>query len=171
MLTLGIETAADTCAVALLDGSNPLVELAILTPRSHATRLAPLIREALAHAGAQPADLDVIAVSAGPGSYTGLRIGLSTAKGLCLASGAALAAVPTLDALADAALMPAEDGDGVVVAARSRRGEIYGAAFDVRDHELVTTRDSAPVAFADLEDWLPPSGFRGTTQRFSLVQW
>ncbi|GAB5534179.1 MAG: tRNA (adenosine(37)-N6)-threonylcarbamoyltransferase complex dimerization subunit type 1 TsaB [Rubricoccaceae bacterium] len=157
MLTLGIETAADICAVALLDGSGPLVELAIHTPRSHATRLAPLIRDALAHASAQPEDLDVIAVSAGPGSYTGLRIGLSTAKGLCLASNAALAPVPTLDALADAALPVSDPGDGVIVATRSRRGEIYGAAFEVQDDELVLTRESAPVAIEDLPDWLPSS--------------
>lgn len=155
MLTLGIETAADVCAVALLDGAQPLVDLAILKPRSHATRLAPLIREALAHTNAAPSDLDVIAVSAGPGSYTGLRIGLSTAKGLCLASGAALAPVPTLDALADAALHAADEGDHVLVATRSRRGEVYGAVFAVRDHALATVRESAPVAIADLPEWLP----------------
>ena len=155
MLTLGIETAADTCAVALSDGATPLVELAILRPRSHATRLTPMISDALAHVGAQPADLEVVAVSSGPGSYTGLRIGLSTAKGLCLASGAALAAVPTLDALADAALDVANEGDGVVIAARSRRGEIYGAAFEIRNHELATVHEAAPVAIADLPDWLP----------------
>jgi len=158
MLTLGIETASDVCSVALLDGSRPLVELAILTPRSHASRLAPLIRDALAHASAHPADLDVIAVSAGPGSYTGLRIGLSTAKGLCLASNAALAPVPTLDALADAALQSSDTGDAVIVAARSRRGEIYGAAFEIQDDELVTILESAPVSIDDLPNWLPSAG-------------
>ena len=157
MLTLGIETAADVCAVALLRGVEPLVDLAILKPRSHATRLAPLIRGALDHAGVRPSDLDVIAVSAGPGSYTGLRIGLSTAKGLCLTADAALAAVPTLDALADTALPAADEGDGIVVAARSRRGEIYGAAFEVQAHALTTVRESAPVSISDLPAWLPSS--------------
>ena len=157
MLTLGIETAADVCSVALVENSQPLVELAILKPRSHAARLAPLIRNALDHATAQPTDLDVIAVSAGPGSYTGLRIGLSTAKGLCLATHAALAPVPTLSALADAALESSDDGDTVVVAARSRRGEIYGAAYEVQNHALVCTRESAPVVLTDLPEWLPPA--------------
>ncbi|MEO0559249.1 MAG: tRNA (adenosine(37)-N6)-threonylcarbamoyltransferase complex dimerization subunit type 1 TsaB [Bacteroidota bacterium] len=155
MLTLGIETSADVCSVALLNGSDPVVELAILRPRSHATRLAPLIQEALVHAGAQPADLDMVAVSAGPGSYTGLRIGLSTAKGLCLSANAALTPVPTLHALADAAQSVSMSGDGIVVAARSRRGEIYGAAFERVGHELVCARESAPVALVDLPEWLP----------------
>jgi tRNA threonylcarbamoyladenosine biosynthesis protein TsaB len=158
MLTLGIETAADVCAVALLDDQTPLVDLAILKPRSHAARLAPLIGEALAHAGAHSRDLDAIAVSAGPGSYTGLRIGLSTAKGLCLASNAALVAVPTLSALADAALESANESDGIVAVARSRRGEIYAAAFEKRGLELATTRESAPVSLVDLPDWLPSFG-------------
>ena len=155
MLTLGIETASDVCAVALVDGRQPVVDLAVLAARSHAARLAPLVQEALAHVGARPADLDVIAVSAGPGSYTGLRIGLSTAKGLGLTTGASLVAVPTLDALADAARDIADEGDAVVVAARSRRGEVYGAAFEVRAGDLVETRPSAPVALADLPAWLP----------------
>ena len=155
MLTLGIETATDVCAVALLRGRQPVADLAVLAQRSHATRLAPLVREALAHAGARPDALGVVAVSAGPGSYTGLRIGLSTAKGLCLATGAALVAVPTLDALADAARDAADEGDAVIVAARSRRGEVYGAAFEMRGGALVETRPSAPVALADLPAWCP----------------
>lgn len=155
MLLLGIETAADVCAVALLDDGHPLIDLAILKPRSHASRLAPLVGNALDHIGASPTDLDAVAVSAGPGSYTGLRIGLSTAKGLCLASDAVLVPVPTLDALADAASPVADDGDGIVVAVRSRRGEIYGAAFFVRGSELATTRESTPVAISDIPSWLP----------------
>ena len=155
MLTLGIETASDVCAVAVVRDGQPVVDLAVLAARSHATRLAPLVGEALAHAGSRPADLDAIAVSAGPGSYTGLRIGLSLAKGLCLTTGASLVAVPTLDAFADAALDVADAGDAVVVAARSRRGEIYGAAFERRSGELVETRPSAPVALADLPAWCP----------------
>ena len=152
MLTLGIETAADVCAVALLDGDDVLVRSAIHVPRSHGRRLAPLVAEALAHAGRAPADLGLVAVSAGPGSYTGLRIGMATAKGLCLATGAGLAAVPTLRALAC-------DADGpVLVALPSRRGEVYAALYD-GDAEL---RGPTALALADLADWLPaapPGGY------------
>ena len=152
MLTLGIETAADVCAVALLDGGDVVVRSALHVPRAHGRRLAPLISEALAHAGRAPADLDLVAVSAGPGSYTGLRIGMATAKGLCLATGAGLAAVPTLRALA-------HDADGpTVVALPSRRGEVYAALYDGPSE----VRAPAALALADLPDWLPaapPGGF------------
>ncbi|MDT0631865.1 tRNA (adenosine(37)-N6)-threonylcarbamoyltransferase complex dimerization subunit type 1 TsaB [Rubrivirga sp. S365] len=147
MLTLGIETAADVCAVALLDGDDLLVRSAVHVPRAHGRRLAPLVAEALAHAGRDAADLDLVAVSAGPGSYTGLRIGMSTAKGLCLSTGAGLAAVPTLRALADGV------GGAVVVALPSRRGEVYAALYD-GDAEV---REPTALALDDLAGWLPPA--------------
>ena len=145
MLTLGIETAADVCAVALLDGDDLLVRSSVHVARAHGRRLAPLVAEALAHAGRAPADLDVVAVSAGPGSYTGLRIGMATAKGLCLATGAALAAVPTLRALAEGA------GGAVVVALPSRRGEVYAAAYDGGTE----VRPPTSLALDGLAGWLP----------------
>ena len=145
MLTLGIETAADVCAVALIDGDDLLVRSSVWVPRSHGRRLAPLVAEALAHAGRVAADLDVVAVSAGPGSYTGLRIGMATAKGLCLATGAALAAVPTLRALAEGA------GGAVVVALPSRRGEVYAAAYDGAEE----VRAPTALALDDLAAWRP----------------
>lgn len=147
MLTLGIETAADVCAVALLDGADVLVRSSVHVPRAHGRRLAPLVAEALAHAGRASADLDLVAVSAGPGSYTGLRIGMSTAKGLCLATGASLAAVPTLRALAHAVAGP------VLVALPSRRGEVYAAVYD-GDAEV---RPATALALDDLAGWLPPA--------------
>lgn len=149
MLTLGIETATDVCAVALLDGSAPRFEASIHVPRSHGRRLAVLIREALDHAGLAPADLGLVAVSAGPGSYTGLRIGVGTAKGLALATGAALVAVPTLGALAEAA--PRPDGPLVAVVP-SRRGEVYAAAFGPAGAPL---RPATALALAEAGAWLP----------------
>lgn len=150
MLTLGIETAADVCAVALLDDERLLVRSSVHVPRAHGRRLAPLVAEALAHAGRGAATLDLVAVSAGPGSYTGLRIGMATAKGLCLATGAALVAVPTLRALADG--VPGDAGV-VVVALPSRRGEVYAAAYDGDDE----VRPPTALALDDLVGWLPPA--------------
>ena len=150
MLTLGIETAADVCAVALLDGDALLVRSSVGVPRAHGRRLAPLIAEALAHAGRAPDALDLVAVSAGPGSYTGLRIGMATAKGLCLATGAGLATVPTLRALADGADAA---GGVVVVALPSRRGEVYAAAYAGG----AAVREPTALALSDLDGWLPPA--------------
>ena len=153
MLVLGIDTATDVCAVGLVRGATPLVDLSVRVPRSHGTRLAPLVTEALAHAGLAAPDLDAVAVSAGPGSYTGLRIGLSLAKGLCLAADAALVAVPTLDALAR--VVQRESGTRLVVPCLpSRRGEVYAAAYRPGVAGLATLRDAAPVALANVPDWL-----------------
>ena len=147
MLTLGIETATDVCAVALLDGGDTLFEAALHVPRAHGRRLAPLVEQALGHAGRPAHDLGLVAVSAGPGSYTGLRIGMGTAKGLCLATGAGLAAVPTLRALADGG--PASET--VVVALPSRRGEVYAAAYSAG----AEVRPPTALALGEAAAWLP----------------
>ena len=148
MLTLGLDTATDVCAVALLDDDRVLFEASLDVPRSHGRRLAPLVAEAFAHVGRSTDDLDLVAVSAGPGSYTGLRIGTSTAKGLALATGAAVVAVPTLLALAASA-----DAKGPVAAALpSRRGEVYAAVYD-GDAEVAPP---AALALSDVAGWLPP---------------
>lgn len=154
MLTLGIETATDVCAVALLSDDDLLAEASVRLPRSHGRRLAPLVAEALAHAGRPAADLGLVAVSAGPGSYTGLRIGMSTAKGLCLAVGADLVAVPTLHALAEGAVPFVSEGP-VVVALPSRRGEVYAAAFEVRGGALAPLRPETALDLSGAEAWLP----------------
>ena len=154
MLLLGIETATDVCSVALLDGEALLAEASVFVRRSHAARLTPLIQELLAHTGRSPAALSAIAVSAGPGSFTGLRIGASTAKGLALAADAALVAIPTLDALAQAA-WPAPDPTPVLVTLPSRRGEVYGALYRPDVAGLVHTHQTEALALDEIEDWLP----------------
>lgn len=126
---LALTTATDACGVALWQDGRLQAELTLHRPRRHAERLVPLIRDALAHSGVEARDLGAVAVASGPGSYTGLRIGASTAKGLVAATGAALVAVPTLAALAEAARPWAAPGDLVCPVLRSRRGEVYVAAF------------------------------------------
>ncbi|HIG73961.1 MAG TPA: tRNA (adenosine(37)-N6)-threonylcarbamoyltransferase complex dimerization subunit type 1 TsaB [Bacteroidetes bacterium] len=148
MRVLGIETATDVCAVGLVDGPRDLVDLALLKPRGHGARLAGLIEAALSAAGLTTADLDTVAVSAGPGSYTGLRIGVSTAKGLCLATGASLVAVPTLEALARSAA----SSRLALAALPSRRGEIYAAVYEA---DGTTVCEPTALPLADLEAWLP----------------
>lgn len=148
-LTLGIDTATDVCAVALLDGDDLVFEARIHLPRSHGRRLAPLVREAFAHIGRAPADLGLVAVAAGPGSYTGLRIGTSTAKGLALATGAAVIGVPTLRALA-----ASSTATGAVCAVLpSRRGEVYAAVYDA-GAEIASP---AALALDAVAAWLPAS--------------
>lgn len=142
MLVLGITTATATCGVALRDGDRLLAEAHIHVDRSHARRLAPLLAETLAHAGREARALDVVAIVAGPGSFTGLRIGASTAKGLCLATGAALVAVPGDEALADRSVAA---GDETLYVLPSRRGEVLAA----RTGPMRPVRLTELAAFAD----------------------
>ena len=84
-LILQIETSTTSCSVALSEKGKNLVFKELNERNAHASHLTLFIEEILKEAGKQTADLDAVAVSMGPGSYTGLRIGVSTAKGLCYA--------------------------------------------------------------------------------------
>ena len=154
-MLLALETATDVCSVALLDGDRPVGLAEVLRPRAHAALLAPLIRDVLAQAERAVGDVTAIAVSAGPGSYTGLRIGASTAKGLAYVNGAALVAVPSLAALASGAQDVLADDDLLVAAFRSRRDEVYAAAFRRTPDGLTPAAEAAAVEVGDLAGWLP----------------
>jgi tRNA threonylcarbamoyladenosine biosynthesis protein TsaB len=152
---LAIETATEVCSVALLADGVPVGVAEVLRPRSHAEWLVPLIRDLLAQQGLEAADVACVAVSAGPGSYTGLRIGVSTAKGLCVATGASLVAVPSLAALASGvAGIPAGD-DLLVAAFRSRRGEVYAEAFRPTGAGLASVAGPEAIAVDAASGWLP----------------
>jgi tRNA threonylcarbamoyladenosine biosynthesis protein TsaB len=94
-----------------------------------------------------------VAVSAGPGSYTGLRIGASTAKGYGAALGLPLVAVPTLDALALGALAAVAEGEELLVALPSRRGEVYAARYTRDGDDLVVMEPATPLAVEDVPGW------------------
>ena len=99
-LILGIETGTDICSVSLSRDGELIALRESSDGQDHARRLAVYIDEILRENGLKPADLDAIAVGKGPGSYTGLRIGVSTAKGLCYALGIPFIAVGSLESLA-----------------------------------------------------------------------
>ena len=99
-LILSIETATKVCSVALLDKDTILGTQEIYVERSHSEFLAIMIQDLLKYAGKSASDLSAIAVSKGPGSYTGLRIGVSTAKGLCFGLDIPLIAINSLMAMA-----------------------------------------------------------------------
>jgi tRNA threonylcarbamoyladenosine biosynthesis protein TsaB len=99
-MLLAIETTGETCGAALFDGTTLRVESHIEIPRAHDRLLARTVSDLLATAGIVPTDIREIAVSIGPGSFTGIRIGLSFAIGLAMATGASMIPVPTLDTIA-----------------------------------------------------------------------
>jgi len=98
-LILCIDTATDTCSVVLSDDNKIVSYRESADDRSHAVKLAVFIDEVLHESGIKAGQLSAVAVSMGPGSYTGLRIGISTAKGLCYGAGIPLIAVSTLQSM------------------------------------------------------------------------
>ena len=137
-LILHIETATDICSVALSEGDRQLSLMESGQERSHATLLNTFIRDAVDQAGHTLKDLKAVAVSKGPGSYTGLRIGVSTAKGLAYALDIPLLASGTLENMANGALSNApvkkllsEYGDRLLLCPMldARRMEVYAAFF------------------------------------------
>jgi tRNA threonylcarbamoyladenosine biosynthesis protein TsaB len=143
---LGIETATSVCGAAVLeDGALAALE-EVNERRVHAERLLPLIDAALRKSGRTAASLGAIAVSIGPGSFTGLRIGLSIAKGLVLATGVPLVAVPTLEALASRSARAGRT-DGLILAALdARRDEVYCQLFEAAGGEIRPLWDPRDLA-------------------------
>jgi tRNA threonylcarbamoyladenosine biosynthesis protein TsaB len=99
-LLLSLETSTKICSVAVHFNSDLISSTELHIEQSHASRLAPLIEATLKVAGVERSQLNAVVVSSGPGSYTGLRIGVSTSKGLCYALRIPLIAVNTLDLMA-----------------------------------------------------------------------
>jgi tRNA threonylcarbamoyladenosine biosynthesis protein TsaB len=127
MRVLGIDTATWITSVGLVDGDRVVAERAERAASSHGEMLAPLLARLLADGACAVADLEGVAVSMGPGSFTGLRVGLATAKGLAFASGLPVVGVSTLDALARVA--DAEAGEFVCPILDARKGELYAALY------------------------------------------
>lgn len=136
---LCIETASTNCSVALASEGKVLALKEDYSDNySHAERLHIFIDELLKENNLQPRDLSAIAVSKGPGSYTGLRIGVSAAKGLCFSLDLPLISVPTL--LSIAYQVPEEGTDFIIPLFDARRMEVYTAGFTADKKPLFDTR-------------------------------
>lgn len=131
MIVLGFDTCLSACSAAVIDDERVLASRSEPMARGHQERLAPLVAEVMAEAGLGFDRLDRIGVTVGPGSFTGLRVGIAFAKGLSTALGVPAVGVGALEALAAAA------PSGLTVAAiDARRGQVYFQAF----------RDAVPLA-------------------------
>lgn len=138
MKVLGIETATAVCSAAFVVDGSVSAEETIEEKNVHAEMLMRLIDSVLRRSAVSPQLIDAIAVSIGPGSFTGLRIGLSVAKGLCFALEKPLVAVPTLDALARrAAEADLVKTPYLLAALDARRNEVYCALFRVNGRAIV----------------------------------
>lgn len=135
-----LETAAEVCSVALCRDQELISLRSSSEPRVHASALAVYIDDILYENRITVKDLDAVVVSKGPGSYTGLRIGVATAKGLCYASGVPLISVDTLQSMALNYAMkhPETETDTVIVPMLdARRNEVYTGAYSINGEILI----------------------------------
>jgi len=129
MRILAFDTATNACSAAVWRDGRIAARRHEPMARGHAERLMPMILEVMGEAGEAFSDLDAVAVTNGPGAFTGLRIGLAAARGLALAGGLPCLAVTTLEAVA-AAVPEAERRDRVLlVALDAKRADVYAQAF------------------------------------------
>ena len=138
-IILCLETATTNCSVALCEDAN-VIALKEDNSKgySHAEKLHVFIDEILKENDLKIDNLDAVAISKGPGSYTGLRIGVSAAKGLCFAQDIPLISVPTLTALAKQ--VTPKEGEQVISMLDARRMEVYSAIFDSAFNQIRDTK-------------------------------
>jgi tRNA threonylcarbamoyladenosine biosynthesis protein TsaB len=128
-LILNIETATDICSVALAEDGK-LIAFREVQTLNHAGQLTLFIEKCLAEANVNMTDLDAVAISNGPGSYTALRVGSSTAKGICYALDLPMIAIDTLESLALTTFEEVKDTEALYCPMiDARRLEVYGAIF------------------------------------------
>jgi len=146
MPILGIDTTTLSCSVALLQHNTVLAEATLNIKKTHSERLMPLLDNLLTESGVEREELDAIAVAAGPGSFTGLRIGISTVRALSQGLGIPAVPVCTLEALAEAVPSP---GALICPLLDARRSQVYTALYR-RDVELPYTLQTIiePAALA-----------------------
>jgi tRNA threonylcarbamoyladenosine biosynthesis protein TsaB len=148
---IAIETATLVCGTAIVRDGAILAEEFIEQKNAHAESIMFLIQRVLSTTGSRLNDVDAVAVSIGPGSFTGLRIGLSTAKGLCYALDKPLVAVPTLTGLAHRAMQSGKITSPFLLAAiDARRDEVYCQLFRVNGKSLESEWDQQDLSIGEL---------------------
>lgn len=138
---LCVETATEVCSVALFKSEKLLAQQELNDGNQHATMLTTLITTCLAQSFITVTQLDAIVVSKGPGSYTGLRVGVATAKGLCVATQKPLIAINTLQAMANFYLQQNPFYQGLICPMiDARRMEVYTAVYDNKGNTVLPTQ-------------------------------
>jgi len=148
-----IETATEICSIGISDKYNILANISAENEYSHSESITLLIKDCLKQANLTFSDLDAVAISKGPGSYTALRVGTSTAKGICYAMNIPLIAVDTLTSLAFAASQ-LSNAENMLFCPMidARRMEIYAALFD-QNLNCVSSQKSMIIDENSLQDY------------------
>ena len=157
MYLLALDSTAVSASVALADGERMLGEILIEHGNTHSETLLPTIEQLLSRFSMTPGDVDLFACTAGPGSFTGVRIGVSTVKGLAFATGKPCIGVSTLSSLAyNLCGFGAGQEDGVIVAPvmNARRAQVYNALFSVKGGVPERLTEDRAIPIATLEEEL-----------------
>ncbi len=156
ILAIAIETSGRLGSVALSRGPR-LVEAAVLSAdQRHAVELLPTIDFLCRRHGVNPGDVDEVYVSAGPGSFTGLRVGIIVARTLAWAAGVGVVLVPTLDVIAQNALELPDPPRHLAVVLDAKRRRVYAAAFELRGNAYHRLADPAEVDVEEFASTLAP---------------
>ena len=151
-----IETSTALCSVALAEGETVTAYRESSAPKAHASLTAVFVQEILEERNIKLSDCDAICVSMGPGSYTGLRVGVSTAKGLCFGSGKPLLAVGTLNTLVAQAVCESgineESFRFIIPMIDARRMEVYSAVFETAERAGNGARQITETAPAIIDE-------------------
>lgn len=149
---LCVDTSTEACSVAVLCQTateQVISDQFMLAPREHTTKILPTVEQVLASAGLNLSDMDFIAYGRGPGSFTGVRIGISIAQGLAFGSEKNMVGVSTLQAMAQQAYKMNAAKD-VYAAIDARMGEVYFAHYQLRDQLMILVGEEVVIKPADL---------------------
>ena len=148
MMILALESSATACSVALTRDGNVLAQAFQHSGLTHSRTLLPMVDNVLNSCGESMEHVDVVAVAAGPGSFTGLRIGVATAKGLAWAEDKDCAACSTLESMAWP--LAHMEGKLIVCAMDARRSQVYNALFLATGEGLERLSEDRAISLADL---------------------
>lgn len=151
MLILALDSTAVAASVAVTEDDRLLALYNLNNGNTHSETLLPMVESIMTRLGRTIDDIDLFAASVGPGSFTGVRIGAATVKGLAFGRNKPCAAVSTLEALAENLRGTARVGEIICPVMNARRSQVYNALFLVTPDGLVRTTEDRAIAIADLE--------------------
>ena len=155
MKILSLDTSATVASVAITDGATPLAQYTLNAKNTHSETLLPMIESALGALSLKAADIDLFALSAGPGSFTGVRIGAATVKGLAFGSNKPCVEVSTLEALAQNLVFK----EGLICPVmNARRSQVYTALFRSNGKELTRIMPDSALSIEELDTILAQYG-------------
>lgn len=147
MKILGIDSSAKSASAAVLDNNKIIAHFYINTGLTHSQTLMPMLESVLLNSGTKLTDIDLVAVNKGPGSFTGIRIGVAAAKGICDPLGIKICGTSTLESMAYNLI----SHDCIACAVMDARcSQVYTALFDVSDGRIIRLTDDAAMSLDEL---------------------